>query len=72
MGDLKAYLIIEKLYFLKKKCIVILCIPKTKLITNFQTNLSPADTVKAYVYQNEGASQNVTDATFAGFRIIPT
>ncbi len=43
-----------------------------KFSANFQTNLSPADTVKAYVYQNEGASQNVTDATFAGFRIIPT
>ena len=43
-----------------------------KFSANFQTNLSPGDTVKAYVYQNEGASQNVTDATFAGYRVIPT
>ena len=41
-----------------------------KFSTNFQAVLSAGDTVGAYVYQNEGASQNVTNAHFSGFKLI--
>ena len=41
-----------------------------KFCANFQTVLSAGDTVKAYVYQNEGASQNATNASFSGFKLI--
>ena len=41
-----------------------------KFCANFQAVLSAGDTVKAYVYQNEGASQNATNAIFSGYKLI--
>jgi hypothetical protein len=41
-----------------------------KFSANFQAVLSAGNTVKAYVFHNEGASQNVTNANFSGFKLI--
>ena len=41
-----------------------------KFSANFQAVLSAGDTIEAYVYQNEGASQNVTNAHFSGYKLI--
>ena len=41
-----------------------------KFCANFQVVLSAGDTVKAYVYHNEGASQNATTSIFSGYKLI--